>query len=103
MTGYNKGYKIKINDEIVTLYKDQIKDIGHYNTVCKVQEKIIKDYPDEFDDDISFNLAECAVSVLETYDNITDIDDAIREAIDAGFFPTRDGKVKTNTDSESVG
>lgn len=102
MTGYNKGFKLRINGEIVTLWENDIRNIGHYDTVCRTQEKILKDFPDEFDDDVSFNLAECAVSVLD-YDDVNTIDDAIKRAITDGFFPTKDGKVKAITDSKYVG
>lgn len=86
MLGYEKGYRIKIEDQIVHLNKSQIQEVANYNEICKTQQYIQSEYrPNKYDDNTAFDLAEAAVSLSKTQNII--IEDAIKWAEDDGFFP----------------
>ena len=85
MLGYEKGIDIIIDGKITNLKREQIKEITAFGNACELQERMQKvTMPDIYDDNVSLDIAEAAISIAET--PIKYFDPYGKIAIQDGFF-----------------
>ncbi len=96
MLGYQKGIKIRTEKgNITTIKENNLKKVGEFKEICDIQNTVNDLYPNEYDDETSFDIASAAHSILKTENTETIYAykpkfEAIENAIENGFFPKKE-------------